>query len=933
MLNNLSIRKKLALVALGPLLLLLILSALQIRGDLNEASNATDTQARTTVSALTGQLFEAVRVEAIENQNAVAIQGLDLDGVRADTDAAIDRWLAGSGEFTGIDGGALSSVVSEFDRHRADVAGGFATDTGALDAFEADVAVLQTIAAFEGRLSQEASNDAVDLRQAADLTTVAHAAAELQLLGMWSAHAKVIPGQLPAAIGAAEVAADSYGLRRALELPVAEGSYGRLVGELASLSVGEDPGISANDWRAASDARATQLASLRGAEIEAGSNAAVDLQSDAQGAMRTTGLLALVGVIAAVAAVVFIANTIIAPLAALRDEANQIAEHDLPRLAESLSTGRPIEPSDADRPIATLGDDEFGEISAGLVAVREGAAGLGERVASLQSGIANTYVNLARRNQSLVDRQLEAIDTLEAEERDSDRLALMYRVDHLATRMRRNAESLLVLADAKTPERHSPAVELREVLRVAIGEVEDYRRIIPIALDDLHVAGHRAQDLAHLLAELMENAAQHSPPGTAVDVTGSFEPSTSDYVVTILDHGTGVDAEQKHELNELLAQPPASTLTISHSIGMHVVSRLAHSLGLGVSLADGEDGGLIAAVRIPTSVVAEWAHTAPAASTMPHTAAPMATPAASETYQPEPTAPAQSPVTEVFMPTTPAPVEPTPAPVEPPMVPAAEVFTPEPTPAPVEPPMVPAAEVFTPEPTPAPVEPPMVPFEPPMVPFEPFEAFDVDEAPPVPVIEMPTLDLPSFGVDPLPDSLVDDALDGQVVEVPRVDIETPQPVESFDVFGSNTDGPNVFEPEDFAPPISEQHPVSPEPVPLAESHEPPSVSIPGLAPVATTVPSTPIVPTVPPSVQEIVPPAPTQPSAPVAESTAPTAPTTPAGLVKRQRNSGEGIPQVDLNADRTAPSQRTPDQVKNMLSRYKTGLERGRGVAGTEGES
>ncbi len=893
MLNNLSIRKKLALVALGPLLLLLILSALRIRGDLNEASNATDTQARTTVSALTGQLFEAVRVEAIENQNAVAIQGLDLDGVRADTDAAITRWIDGAGEFSGIDDGALSSVVSDFNRHRVDVAGGFATADGALAAFEADAGVLRTIAEFEARLSQGASINAVDLRQAADLTTVSQTAAELQLLAMWSAHAEIIPAQLPAAIGAAENAADSYGIRNALELPIGEGSYDSLVNEFSVLAVGEDPGISANDWRAASDARATQLAALRVAEVQAASNAAADLQGDAQNTMRTTGLLALLGVLAAVAAVLVVAKEITGPLAALRDEAKQIAEHDLPRLAESLSTGRAVEPSDTDRPIEKLGDDEFGEISAGLRSIRESAVGLGDRVASLQSGIASTYVNLARRNQSLVDRQLEAIDTLEAEERDSDRLALMYRVDHLATRMRRNAESLLVLADAKTPERHSPAVELREVLRVAIGEVEDYRRIIPIALDDLHVAGHRAQDLAHLLAELMENAAQHSPPGTAVDVTGAFEPSTGDYVVTILDHGTGMDAEQKLEMNQLLLRPPSSTMTISHSIGLHVVSRLGHSLGLGVSLADGEDGGLISSVRIPTSVVADWAHTAPAAASMP-----------------------QATVA----------VPPVPAPVEPPMTPVVEVLAPEPTPAPVEPPAVPAFEVFAPEPTPAPVEPPAAPA------FEFLGQLDVPEAPPVPTIEMPLLDLPSFGMEPVLDSSAHDPLDGEVIEVPSAGVEAPQPVDTVDVFAPVGDGPNVLDPEVFAPPFNEYESVASDPV-ISEpdvSESVPPASVPGLAPVAETAA---LASMAPPTVQEFVPPAAVQAPAPVAETVAPAAPVTPAGLVKRQRNSSEGIPPVDLNADRTAPSQRTPDQVKNMLSRYKTGLERGRGVAGTEGES
>lgn len=930
MLNNLSIRKKLALVALGPLLLLLVLSGLRIRGDLSDASDATDTQARTTVSALTGQLFEAVRVEAIENQNAVAIQGLDLDGVRADTDAAITRWTEGVGEFSGVDGGALSSVVSDFNRHRADLAAGFATENGAVDAFEADSVVLRTIAEFEGRLAQGASSNAVDLRQAADMTTVSYAAAKLQLLGMWSAHAEVVPGQLPAALGAANDTAEAYGVRNGLELPIGEGSYASLVDEFSALGVGDDPGISANDWRAASDARANQLAALRISEVEAASGAAVNTQNDAQGAMRTAGLLALVGLLAAIGAALVIAKAFTGPLDSLREQARRIADRDLPRIAESLTSGQPLEPLESDAPIEGFGDDEFGQISEGLNSIRESASDLGGRVMSLQSGIATTYVNLARRNQSLVDRQLEAIDTLEAEERDSDRLALMYRVDHLATRMRRNAESLLVLADAKTPERHSPAVELREVLRVAIGEVEDYRRIIPISLDDLHVAGHRAQDLAHLLAELMENAAQHSPPGTAVDVTGAFEPASGDYVVTILDHGTGIDAEQKHELTELLAKPPSSTLTISHSIGMHVVSRLAHALGLSVSLADGEDGGLIASVRIPSTVVAEWAHTAPAAAGM----APIAvTPAPAA-------APAPAPPAEV--------ITPEPTPVEPPVVPAAEIFAPEPTP--VEAPIVPAAEIFSPEP--APVEPPAVPVaevfmpeSPPVAPappteFEALGAVDMPEPPVVPTIEMPELDLPSFGLEPVEDTSATDPLDGQVVEVFEPNLSDAP------AFGADQPAPEPVVPSPAvdlpAPPPAPAAPAAetvlpaplptptpaPAPVPApapAPAPEPASVSAPAPAPVAAVVPG--------PEVQQSpVHPAPHAP-APVAETVAPAAPVTAAGLVKRQRNSGEGIPQVDLNADRTAPSQRTPDQVKNMLSRYKTGLERGRGVAGSEGEA
>ena len=839
MLNNLSIQKKLALVALGPVVVLLLLSGLRVRGDLSDASDATDTQARSTLSALTGQLFEAVRSESVENQNAVAIRGLDLDEVRDVTDAAIDRWVDAVGEFGSIDDGSLLSLVTDFNAHRANVAAEFGTTDGAEAVFEADAAVLRTISAYDGLLSSGADVSAVDLREASDLTTVSNAAAELQLLGMWAANTSVVPELLPAAIGAAQNASDSFGLRNGTELPIGEGSYETIVEELRGLAPGNAVGVSVNDWQAASDTRAAQLSTVRTEEVAAASTAALAAQSDAQGAMRTAGLMTLVGLIAAIAAVLLVSKVFITALGALRDEASRLAEHDLAQLAGSPSSGPPAAEVDIDRAIDALGDDEFGEVAAGLLAIRESAVGVGDHIASLQSGIADTYVNLARRNQSLVDRQLEAIDTLEAQERDSDRLALMYRVDHLATRMRRNAESLLVIADAKVAERHSPAVQLREVVRVAIGEVEDYRRIIPIALDDLHVAGHRGQDLAHLLAELMENAAQHSPPGTAVDVSGGFESSTGNYLITILDHGTGVDPEQLVDINTLLSTPPASTLMISHSIGLHVVSRLAHSLGLDVALDHGEEGGLIASVKIPANVIAEWAHTVSAAPT----SAPMTT-------RPEPAE--QILVAEAFQASSPS-------------IPDISI---------------PAAAAEMPEL----VEP---------------------EHPAVPLIDMPGPELPSSGVE-------------EQAEVPS----TGEPEPQLDVFGDVVpDGPpHDLEPEGDAAALFTSID-TPEVADTQDAFA--AVSVDELGSLAN--PESPAEAFSQEPLQSVT-------ASPVPEAFAPSASVTTAGLVKRQRQSTESLPEVDLETDRTAPSQRTPDQVRNMLSRYKVGLERGRGATGTDGE-
>ena len=597
-------------------------------------------------------------------------------------------------------------------------------------------------------------------------------------------------------------------------------------------------------------------------------------------------------------------------LDALRDEAYAVANEDLPRLGHAISTGAPISEITNTRTAATFPDPAFASVAGGLNAVRDSAGGIGGSVAELQKGISDTYVNLARRNQALVDRQLEAIDTLEAEERDSDKLALLYRVDHLATRMHRNAESLLVLADAKTPERHSPAVPLQEVLRVAIGEVEDYRRIVPIALDELSVAGPKAQNMAHLLAELMENSAQHSPPGTAVDVTGALDSRTGDYDITILDHGTGMAADQMASMNELLEKPPTSTLTISHSIGLQVVSRIAATLAIKVRLKQGEDGGVVTTVNIPNSVVAAWSQGLPGPATAPGAPTPSAT---------APTAPAPAPA-----PGTPAPVAPVPSTAPEPAAPvasAADVAPAPETPAAAAPGAFPTVGIDEPQtkapspfqmpaPTPvaesAPAPAPSTPAPAPAEPEAPAASDPVVFEPGNSTFEMPKDDAPEAS-----EPVVFEP-GNSTFEMPKNDAPAAAPVAP----------PQVTAPEPTAPSAAE---LKPEPTPQAQA--PTSA---GEAPVAAGIAAT--AATAAAAGAAATAGAPTQ-----EQGAAPTAPpstgSTTGKLTKRTRSAAGSNPAADLEAVRTAPSQRSPDQVKSMLSRYKSGLERGRGPAETDGES
>ena len=590
-------------------------------------------------------------------------------------------------------------------------------------------------------------------------------------------------------------------------------------------------------------------------------------------------------------------------LNALRDEAFAVANEDLPRLGAALSSGEPIANLQNNRPRVTFEDAEFASVASGLSAVRDSAAGIGESVTALQSGISDTFVNLARRNQALVDRQLEAIDTLEAEERDSDRLSLLYRVDHLATRMHRNAESLLVLADAKTPERHSAPVPLQDVLRVAIGEVEDYRRIVPISFDDALVAGHKAQDMAHLLAELMENAAQHSPPGTAVDVTGA-QSATGDYMITILDHGTGVAAGQLQTLNHLLERPPASTLTISHSIGLQVVSRISHSLGIKVRLDHGEDNGVVATVFVPAAVVNSWSQTVGGAAAAPTAPAPA------------PVAPA--PVTDLA---PAAPIAPIPDLAAP--APVTDLAPPAPN--------APIPDLAAPAPV-ADLAPPAIPdLAAPAAPST-FPTIG-DEAPLDGSMPLESLLDPSSDIGdemlqmPLPQPVAESAEPANVFDAPAPVAEAPAP-EVFEPGASTFEAPAPAAPEVFEP----------APAPVAEAPAAPEVIEPAPAPTAEAPQQL----DSPPAFAE---PAPAAPAAAVAARSAVAVATAPVasgvatqpgkttgGLTKRTRSAPSDTPKVDFDEARTAPSQRSPDQVKSMLSRYKSGLERGRGPAETDGE-
>jgi PAS domain S-box-containing protein len=221
--------------------------------------------------------------------------------------------------------------------------------------------------------------------------------------------------------------------------------------------------------------------------------------------------------------------------------------------------------------------------------------------AALRKSIADLLHNLARRSQGLVGRQLELIEELERSEVDPDRLEELFRMDHLATRMRRNVESLIVLSGVEQPRRWSEPVPLHDVVEAAVAEVEEYSRVQVLDIHDLTLSGQATNDVAHLLAELVENATSFSPPTTRVEVSGG--PAGNGYVLDIQDYGIGMSDDELVEANRRLAAPLAADIAVSRMMGFHVVGRLAARHGIAVRLRHSWFGGVTALVLLPAALL------------------------------------------------------------------------------------------------------------------------------------------------------------------------------------------------------------------------------------------------------------------------------------------------------------------------------------------
>ncbi|MFI8305958.1 nitrate- and nitrite sensing domain-containing protein [Streptomyces sp. NPDC085927] len=370
------------------------------------------------------------------------------------------------------------------------------------------------------------------------------------------------------------------------------------VAEEAALSSGTGPprGITARSWDTAAGHVLEELGTLN--------DQATDRYQDrvrpvAMGVITQAVLAGLLGLIALLVSLflsVRVGRGLIRDLRQLRLEAHEASGVRLPSVMRRLSAGEQVD-VETEVPRLEYDRNELGEVGQALNTLQRAAVEAAVKQSELRSGVSEVFVNLARRSQVLLHKQLTLLDTMERRTDDTEELADLFRLDHLTTRMRRHAEGLVILSGAAPSRQWRKPVQLMDVVRAAVAEVEDYERIEVRRLPRVAVTGPAVADLTHLVAELLENATVFSPPHTAVQVLG--ERVANGFTLEIHDRGLGMAAEALLDANLRLAETPEFELSDTDRLGLFVVSRLAQRQNVRVSLQPSPYGGTTAVVFIP----------------------------------------------------------------------------------------------------------------------------------------------------------------------------------------------------------------------------------------------------------------------------------------------------------------------------------------------
>ncbi len=655
MLRNAPLRSKLIVTLVCPLLALIVLAAVVVRSSLVESGKAAEVNQRARFAAKLAPLIHELQAERSLSSSYVAggrraapaqldQQRRTVDGVAATYRAAAARLdLGGDQELTDRIGYGMRELGKLPVQRRA-------IDSGPIDADEAVEPQIDQ-GEIEGQLNVHENHGPINdppeaIEQYTDLIN--------DLLDI---NAEIAPGSNNARL--IEAVRASVALARAKEFAdhqrgllydvlskhaFAPGQYGKLtslraveviyIAQFESAAtpaqvavyrqIIENPAIARIDRMRAEavdtggqghvdgdavawyQATSLELDQLRGLEQRlsadvVATSASIKSAADRRALLYTVLLIA--AIILAVGLSLVVARSLIVRLSRLKDVAHEVAERRLPGVVNRLREGESVDLETASAtPIDTHARDEIGQLGEAFSLVHRVALQVAGREAALRRSVGDMFLNLARRSQSMVERQLELIGDLGRRDL-GDAMVEVSELDHLAGRMRRNAENLIVLSGAEPVRRWRGPVAVTDVVRAAVDEVREHGRVALLPVKPAMVAGHAASDVVRLLAELLENALSFSAPETQALVSGQALPTS--YLLEIEDQGIGMSPEQFQEVNQRLTEAPDVDLANARMLGFFVVGQLAERHGIKVQLRHSRQGGVAAHVLLPAELLTQ----------------------------------------------------------------------------------------------------------------------------------------------------------------------------------------------------------------------------------------------------------------------------------------------------------------------------------------
>jgi signal transduction histidine kinase len=622
-----SIRSRIALLLLAPLVPLVGMWAFSTSLSVSAATNLLDAQTNAQDAALpVGQVVYSLELERKLSSQLVSGDASVVDELkeqRAGTDTAVaeQRRLA-EGEnlrdaATAVTMQHLTEVMTALQSLptvRASVDTGRFTRLQAINAYTAMIekafVLYSTAIEVDDHALARASTTTITMTEARDLFTLEDAL----ISGVLAGGGSYAPGERGLIVKTIGAQRHLYEIGTRALLPEDEQTYQQIVASepFTRMHAAEDkitesvkssmPGIDRKQWDADFAAVNLELSHLEdqvsGRAIEAADPAVTRIILR----LVVAGLLGLLVIVGLVVLSIRVARSIIRRITALREQALDVAEHKLPDVVARLRSGEEVD-VDAEVPPLTPADDELSQLGGAFAEVQRTAVASAVQEANLRAGLNQVFLNLGRRSQVLVHRQLSLLDAMERRITDPQNLEELYRIDHLGTRLRRHSEDLVILAGAVPGRGWRNPVPLHDVLRSAVSEVEEYTRVTLIPLPEMALLGRAVSDVVHLLAELLENATAFSPRDTHVQLSGQLLPNG--FAVEIEDRGVGMPTEAIDDANRRLADPPDFDPAHSSRLGLFVVARLAARHGIKVTLRPSPYGGVTAVALLPREIVVD----------------------------------------------------------------------------------------------------------------------------------------------------------------------------------------------------------------------------------------------------------------------------------------------------------------------------------------